>query len=317
MQLKYFALVVALSASIPASSFACTPVGQAEISVKKFTNYSPLNGGINGRCGTSASGLNACKYFLEDYLAEKTNAVMVAVPQPDCPKGYKWVGKGKKKRKVACTNKCPEFQNPELFGGTYRSANFEKALATGLGKPVSCVQLAAGDRYGTSGNCVDKMDVVTRKGVSKYSKIINDTMLIPGSMIPLGRIDNMKPPSRKLERDPAATLDYLAEQHKQRPLYEEFGVMTPEKIEAEKKMLNGKKYRQLPETMEIIPTANPNRVAEEEDIILESYGDEFGALTKQRREAEMNQQQNGKFKKLPITIDIPPEKPTRSPASAE
>lgn len=199
----------------------CAPLNRgtspASYRVNYFTNYAPTVGGINGSCGKSASGKDACKYFLEDYLHNQTNAVMIAIPQYDCPPdGWKWVRpKGAPKYKVSCRSRCPGFYNPDMFGGLYRSETFELSLRA-HGIQASCVPLAADDRYAKSESCKSKIDMVTRQATSRLSGIINS--IRNTDMVPIGRSNNITPPVRRIERDPAALADLEDEQYIPPPL---------------------------------------------------------------------------------------------------
>lgn len=161
--------------TIPTSATAgrkvpnCDPPTERGLYIKRFTNYAPKAGGINGRCGTSASGKDACHYFLEDYLAGTKPLTMGAVTQ----KGG----------------------TSKLFGGKYRALALEQQLQS------KQIVLYAGDRYAKSSNYQCKMDVVTRKIASTTATKVN---LARGYMAPLGRIETLPAPTRKLERNPAA-----------------------------------------------------------------------------------------------------------------
>jgi hypothetical protein len=147
----------------------CAPPGEQGLYIKKFTNYAPRAGGINGRCGTSASGKDACKFFLEDHLEGKRAMTMGAVTQ----KGG----------------------TSKLFGGKYRAVALEQKLNK------KQIVLYAGDRYAKSSNHQCKMDIVTRKIASTTATKVNQAK---GFMAPLGRIETLPPPKREIERDPAA-----------------------------------------------------------------------------------------------------------------
>lgn len=198
------ALVMAFTEKSEAAA-ACSPAAaqSAPYRVNYFTNYAPTVGGINGSCGKSASGKDACQFFLEDFLSGRTSAVMIAIPQYDCPPdGFKWVRpKGGKKYKVACRSRCPGFYNPDMFGGLYRSEEFELSLRR-HGIQASCVPLAADDRYAKSESCKSKIDMVTRHPVSRLSGIINN--IRNTNLVPIGRSNNVTPPVRRIERNPQA-----------------------------------------------------------------------------------------------------------------
>lgn len=203
-------LALAFGWAAPAQAEAenlCGPLNRGKASasyrVNYFTNYAPTVGGINGSCGKSASGKDACKFFLEDYLNEQANAVMIAIPQYDCPpEGWKWVRpKGAPKYKVSCSSRCPGFYNPDMFGGVYRSETFELSLRA-HGVSASCVPLAADDRYAKSESCKSKIDMVTRQAKSRLSGIINS--IRNTDLVPVGRSSNVREPIRRIERDPIA-----------------------------------------------------------------------------------------------------------------
>jgi len=174
---KYILFIAFLFAALaPLHAFAgnndCRPITNEPAFVQKFTNYAPAArpGDMNGRCGTSASGYDACKFLLEDHLAGRASVVMVAVPQ----KGG----------------------TSDLFGGIYQG----KALEQGLGTN-NCIRVFAGDRYNTQSNGMSKMDVVTRAESSRLTQLVNQSQ---GPLYLLGRAPNMKPPLRKVERIPEA-----------------------------------------------------------------------------------------------------------------
>lgn len=200
-------LAVALGMAAPAFGASyCGPLdrGKDSYRVNYFTNYAPTEGGINGSCGKSASGKDACRFFLEDYLASQSNAVMIAIPQYDCPpEGWKWVRpKGAPKYKTTCRSQCPGFYNPDMFGGVYRSESFELSLRS-HGIQANCVPLSADDRYAKSESCKSKIDMVTRSPKSRLSGIINS--IRNTDMVPVGRSANIPPPSRRIDRIPGAT----------------------------------------------------------------------------------------------------------------
>lgn len=160
-------LAVSLTLLAPeAQAAGCTPIRQAKTyQVQKFTNYAPLKapGSMNGRCGTSASGYDACKFLLEDYLEGKAPAVMGAVPQTG--------------------------PNSDLFGGIYQAAALENGLGTG-----KCIKVFAGDRYAKRIQG-QKMDIVTREIRSGITRKVN---LARGDLKPLGRAPKMQYPKRKI-----------------------------------------------------------------------------------------------------------------------
>lgn len=166
--------------SFPSAAWAggkvpnCDPPTERGLYIKRFTNYAPRAGGINGRCGTSASGKDACQFFLEDYLAGKKPLTMGAVTQ----KGG----------------------TSKLFGGKYRAIALEQQLQS---KPIV---LYAGDRYARSSNYQCKMDVVTRKIASTTATKVN---LARGYMAPVGRIENLPAPKREIRRNPAAKTEIV------------------------------------------------------------------------------------------------------------
>lgn len=162
---KQIQVILGLLIATPALAHNdCTPVSGKNEYVKRFTNYSPIQGGINGRCGTSASGRDACKYFLEDYLSNSAPAVMGAVPQ-----------RGGTQR---------------LFGGMYRGVALERSLGS-----KNCIRLIVGDRYSSTSNNMSKMDIVTRHARSAITARVN---MARGELQPLGRAPGIKPPVRKL-----------------------------------------------------------------------------------------------------------------------
>lgn len=152
--------------AVPSFAAECTPIKQAKTyQVKKFTNYAPLKapGSMNGRCGTSASGYDACKFLLEDYLEGKAPAVMGAVPQTGL--------------------------NSDLFGGIYQAEALENGIGTG-----KCIKVFAGDRYAKRIQG-QKMDIVTREVRSKLTAKVN---LARGDLKPLGRAPKLRYPKRKI-----------------------------------------------------------------------------------------------------------------------
>jgi hypothetical protein len=174
-----FAFAFGLS---PVASGACSPIDNSSVTIRQFTNYAPMAGGINGQCGHSATVLpghrkpmDACKYFLEDYLTGKTNAVMAAVPQK---RGSSF-----------------------MFGGVYRGVALENSINRYYHQQVPCLRVAVGDHYGTGSNNKYKMDIVTRDRISRLTKVVNATR---GTLVPLGRIANLPPPYQKIQRNPEA-----------------------------------------------------------------------------------------------------------------
>ncbi len=172
LQSFFLALPLFLAFALPAQAGKvsdCAPKTENGIYVKRFTNYAPKAGGINGRCGTSASGKDACKFFLEDHLEGKRAMTMGAVTQ----KGG----------------------TSKLFGGKYRAVALEQKLG------AKQIVLYAGDRYGKGSNYQCKMDIVTRKIASTTTSKVNTAK---GLIAPLGRIENLPPPKREIKREPAA-----------------------------------------------------------------------------------------------------------------
>jgi hypothetical protein len=161
----------------PLTSFAgaCDPIpGAKPETVVDYTNYAPKYSGINGHCGTSAREYDACKFFLEDHLAGKSNAVMAAVPQ----KGG----------------------TSYLFGGIYKGAALERSL----GVQGGCVRVFVLDRFATqykgkSINGKSKMDIVTRDKKSALTARVNNTT---GELLPIGRAKIIRNKAkRKLARN--------------------------------------------------------------------------------------------------------------------
>lgn len=133
--------------------------------VKQTTYYMPTHGGINGKCGTSASGYNACNYPLENH---SKNWVMAAVPQKGGTSG--------------------------MFGGLYSAPYIAKKIG------ASSVKIGAGDRYGGGSNHKCKMDVVV-KTKATGNKINNAS----GTLSKIGTIkDAIGEPKRTVKRKPAA-----------------------------------------------------------------------------------------------------------------
>ncbi len=165
-----FALLAMLLSPALAQA-GCTPIaGRSAVTINHMTYYAPAYGGTNGRCGRSASGLNACSYYLEDHMKGKTRATFAAVAQ----KGG----------------------SSKMFGGLF--------VATSLAKMVgaNCILIAAGDRYGTGSNNKSKMDVVVRKLdiQGKYSTIGSKFHGRSGTFLPAGRLPDLKKPQRKVSR---------------------------------------------------------------------------------------------------------------------
>lgn len=133
-------------AAAPKPDNACKSKGYAT-RVAKLTNYAPAArpGDMNGRCGTSASGYDACKFLLEDCLntAGGCDTVMAAVPQSG---GTSF-----------------------MYGGIYRCRELEQQLGVN-----GCLQIFAGDRYNTKSNGLSKADIVTRKESSAITERVNN-----------------------------------------------------------------------------------------------------------------------------------------------
>lgn len=149
------------------SSQACTPAeGRDAIDIKKFTFYMPSEGGINGSCGTSASGKDACKYSLEDYLNGRSRVTMVAIPRRDRSNisGY--------------------------FGGVFRATSLEKYLGID-----NCILISPLDVYGPKNKPTAWMDVVVekRKNGEKFNRR-------SGKIVPVGRNREVPAPEREVER---------------------------------------------------------------------------------------------------------------------
>lgn len=161
--------------TIAQASGDCKAIGPKQAPVKQFTNYAPRMGGINGRCGTSASGNDACSYFLEDVLARKRPFAFGAVPQK----------KGKNGSRGTM----------DLYGGIYHAPG----LARNLGVD-GCFPVAAGDRYASSSNGKFKMDIVTRDPRTKLTQRVNASQ---SEMIPIGRMAGVKS-NRKFNRSLAS-----------------------------------------------------------------------------------------------------------------
>jgi hypothetical protein len=149
----------------------CSPIpGRSAVTVNFLTYYAPAYGGTNGKCGTSASGKDACKYYLEDHMKGNTPATFAAVAQ----KGG----------------------SSKMYGGLFVATT----LANLVGAP--CILIAAGDRYGTGSNSKSKMDVVvkTLDIEKKYSTLGSKFHGKSGSFLPAGRLKDLKAPSRKIKR---------------------------------------------------------------------------------------------------------------------
>lgn len=158
-------IVLALNSTLSMAGQGCNPLNKQPFTVRKFTNYAPSAGGINGRCGTSASGLNACKYTLEDYMKGSAPSVMGAVPQRG--------------------------GTSEMFGGMYRAV----ALEQKLGNP-GCIKVIVADHYGAGSNNKSKMDIVTKKVKSNITQKVNSAS---GKMYIIGRAKGVKA-TRKVTR---------------------------------------------------------------------------------------------------------------------
>lgn len=170
LDLKKLPLAVFLSMGFllasPASQ-ACTPAeGRDAINIKKFTFYMPSLGGINGRCGTSASGKDACKYSLEDYLDGRSRVTMVAIPRRDRSNisGY--------------------------FGGIFRATSLEKYLGID-----QCILISPLDVYGPKNKPAAWMDVVVEK--RRHGEKFNGRR---GVVVPVGRNRDVPAPEREVER---------------------------------------------------------------------------------------------------------------------
>lgn len=181
-----FALLTLFASAELAHAIQCSaPLQMPGPRVERFTNYAPRAGGINGRCGTSASGYDACKFFLEDHLEGRSDAVMIAVPQRG--------------------------GTSHLFGGIYQGV----ALENSLGTSGRCIRLFAGDRYATSSNNMSKADVCTRDQRSNVTQRIN---MASGEVRPLGRAPRLRRPQRRVQRNPAATAPVAYTGHQMRLL---------------------------------------------------------------------------------------------------
>jgi uncharacterized protein YaiE (UPF0345 family) len=81
-----------------------------------------------------------------------------------------------------------------LFGGTYRAVGVERAIGSN-----KCITVIAADRYATSSNNKYKMDIVTRAIRSPEASAVNQ--IRPGNhLVPLGRMNDLVPPQRKIQR---------------------------------------------------------------------------------------------------------------------
>ncbi len=158
--------LLSLAPAAQAQAQGCQPIAPGK-TISQCTNYAPAAGGTNGSCGKSASGFDACKFFLEDHLAGKAPVVMGAVAQ----KGG----------------------SSELFGGVYQAVAIQQTLGTS-----QCIKVFAGDRYGKGSNNKSKMDIVTREKQSKTTSKVN---LAKGPLLPLGRVTGLKVPQRKISLD--------------------------------------------------------------------------------------------------------------------
>lgn len=180
--MRSFFLLVSAFLILPASGFAedyCSGVpatysnGKTRPSarISRFTNYTPggTYSSMQGKCGRSASGLNACAFRFEDHVQGSVPAVMTAVAQRG--------------------------GSSKLFGGIYRLSPIENTT----GK--RCVIAAVGDRYATSSNGMDKMDVITQKD-SSYARAINSAR---GEVRPVGTLKEFRNSNRELIRDRCAT----------------------------------------------------------------------------------------------------------------
>ncbi len=145
---------------------ACNPAeGRDEISIKKFTYYMPSQGGINGRCGTSASGKDACKYSLEDHMNGKSRYTMVAIPRRERNlEGY--------------------------FGGVFRATSLEKYLGVD-----GCILISPLDVYGPKNKPAAWMDVVVEKR-SNGEKFNRRS----GKIVPVARNSEVPASEREVER---------------------------------------------------------------------------------------------------------------------
>lgn len=163
--------VLAMLLSPALAQAGCTPIaGRSAVTVNFMTYYAPAYGGTNGRCGRSASGLNACSYYLEDHMKGKTRATFAAVAQ----KGG----------------------SSKMFGGLFVASSLAKFVG------AECILIAAGDRYGKGSNSKSKMDVVVRKLdiEGKYSTIGSKFHGRSGTFLPAGRLPDLKKPQRKVSR---------------------------------------------------------------------------------------------------------------------
>lgn len=134
--------ILSLSLLVPLEALALSPYcseGRSEsvrarkpreARIGQHTYYIPWEKGRNGRCGRSATGLDACKFPMEDHLAGRAPFAMAAVSQ--------------------------EGGSAALFGGVYRMDSLQKQLSQ------PCVIVAAADRYGEDSDGLNKMDIVVR-----------------------------------------------------------------------------------------------------------------------------------------------------------
>jgi hypothetical protein len=153
---------------LPSLSFAlsneCSGRGYASVSVRKFTNYAPSAGGINGRCGTSASGFNACAFSLDDHLENQTPAVMAASPQ-----------KG---------------DYADMYCGIYVSTDIAKEF-----QKSGCVKVFVGDHYASY--IRGSLDIVTNKAQGRVPAQVNQRR--SRELTPVGRILKTCPKAKRRE----------------------------------------------------------------------------------------------------------------------
>jgi hypothetical protein len=138
--------------------------------ISRFTNYTPSSSysSMQGKCGRSASGINACAFRFEDHVKGNVPAVMTAVAQRG--------------------------GSSNLFGGIYRLDPIENTAGVG------CVIALVGDRYASSSNGKDKMDVITEQN-SSYARAINSAR---GNVRPVGTMREFRNTKRELIRDRCA-----------------------------------------------------------------------------------------------------------------
>jgi hypothetical protein len=150
-----------------------------------LTNYEPARGGINGHCGTSASGLNVCKYLLDDQVAGKSQYSIGAVPR--------------------------QGGNSDMYGAIFRAHGLEKGINDFNGNPgkgrqpisvkAPCIRVIMGDHYGKGSNDKHKVDIATRAH-SRLAPIIN-SVESPGFEL-IGHINELRARNgtRRVPRDP-------------------------------------------------------------------------------------------------------------------